>query len=93
MHYRRHPWLLDVATSRTVFGPNVLARYDAALAAVDRTGLAPQAVVGVVSLLDGFVRGAARAVVDADRATASTGQSDAEWWASDSPRPRETPLE
>ena len=83
--YRRHQWLLDVATARTVFGPNVLARYDASLATVDRTGLAPQDVVAVVSLIDGYVRGAARAVVDAELATKRTGKSEEDWWASRAP--------
>jgi AcrR family transcriptional regulator len=83
--YRRHPWLLDVATARTVFGPNVLARYDAALATVNRSGLPPHDIVAVVSLLDGYVRGAARAVVDAEQATARTGQSEEDWWTSRAP--------
>ena len=33
--FRAHPWLLQVATSRTIFGPNVLTRYEAALALLD----------------------------------------------------------
>jgi Tetracyclin repressor-like, C-terminal domain len=38
--FRAHPWLLEAATSRIVFGPHVLARYEAALALLDRLGLA-----------------------------------------------------
>jgi AcrR family transcriptional regulator len=78
--YRRHPWLLDISTVRTVFGPHVIARYEAALAMASTVGLAPRDVVAVVSLVDGYARGAARAVVDAERATAQTGLPEADWW-------------
>src|SRR5262249_813453 len=33
--YRRHPWLLQVATSRPVLGPNVIAKYDFELRALE----------------------------------------------------------
>ncbi|MEO3930079.1 TetR/AcrR family transcriptional regulator C-terminal domain-containing protein [Micromonosporaceae bacterium B7E4] len=36
--FRARPWLLQVATSRTVFGPHVITRYDAALALLDGCG-------------------------------------------------------
>ena len=68
-----------------MFGPNVLAHYDASLATVNGSGLSPHDVVAVVSLIDGYVRGAARAVVDADLATARTGQSEEDWWTSRAP--------
>ncbi len=83
--YRLHPWLLDIATARTVFGPNVLAHYETSLAAVNSSGLPPHDVVAVVSLIDGYVRGAARTVVDADLATARTGQSEEDWWTARAP--------
>ncbi len=78
--YRRYPWLLGVSASRTVFGPHVLARYEAALAVASHTGLPGADVAGVVSLLDTFARGAAQAVVEAEKASADTGASDDEWW-------------
>lgn len=78
--FRAHPWLLQVATSRTVFGPNVLARYDAALAVLDGHGLAATDVVGCVAATESYTRGAASAVVEAEQAPAITGHSDDEWW-------------
>ncbi|RJL31391.1 TetR/AcrR family transcriptional regulator [Bailinhaonella thermotolerans] len=78
--YRAHPWLLQVSTSRTVFGPNVLARYEATLALLDGHGLAPAHIVGCVAAVESYTRGAASAVVEAERAPDATGSSDEEWW-------------
>ncbi|WP_106400888.1 TetR/AcrR family transcriptional regulator [Actinocorallia populi] len=78
--YRAHPWLLQVSTSRTVFGPNVLAHYEAALALLDGHGLAAAGVVGCVAAVESYTRGAASAVVEAEQAPARTGSSDDEWW-------------
>lgn len=78
--YRAHPWLLQVATSRTVFGPHVVTRYDAALALLDGHGLPAPEVVRCVAAVESYTRGAASAVVEAERAPARTGRSDDEWW-------------
>lgn len=78
--YRAHPWLLQVATSRTVFGPHVIARHDAALALLDGAGLAGIEVTGCVAAVEAQTRGAAAAVVEAEQAPAATGRSDDEWW-------------
>ncbi|MDF5751633.1 TetR/AcrR family transcriptional regulator [Spongiactinospora sp. TRM90649] len=78
--FRAHPWLLQVATSRTVFGPRVIARYDAALALLDGHGLAAIDIAGCVAAVESYVRGAASAVVEAEQAPALTGSSDDEWW-------------
>ncbi|TMR98049.1 TetR/AcrR family transcriptional regulator [Nonomuraea basaltis] len=78
--YRAHPWLLQVATSRTVFGPNVIARYDAALGLLDGVGLAAIDVAGCVAAVESYTRGAASAVVEAELAPVQTGSSDDEWW-------------
>jgi hypothetical protein len=78
--YRSHPWLLQVATSRTVFGPHVITRYDAALALLDGHGLAAIDVTGCVAAVESYTRGAASAVVEAEQAPLQTGTSDDEWW-------------
>ena len=83
--YRAHPWLLQVATSRTVFGPHVLTRYDAALALLAGSGLAAIEVVGCVAAVESHTRGAAAAVVEAEQAPAATGSSDDEWWERHAP--------
>jgi AcrR family transcriptional regulator len=78
--YRAHPWLLGVATSRTVFGPHVVARYEAALALLDGHALPAVEVVRCVAAVESYTRGAASAVVEAEQAPGRTGHSDDEWW-------------
>jgi AcrR family transcriptional regulator len=75
-----HPWLLHISPSRPLLGPNITALYDAELAAVDGLGLADVTMDLVVSLLDDYVRGAARGAVEAAEAQARTGLSDQQWW-------------
>jgi AcrR family transcriptional regulator len=75
-----HTWLLHIAASRPLLGPNVTALYDAELAAVDGLGLTDIEMDLVVSLLDDYVRGAARGAAEAGEAQAGTGMSDQQWW-------------
>ena len=75
-----HPWLLHIAASRPLLGPNVTALYDAELAAVDGLGLTDIDLDLIVSLLDDYVRGAARGAAEAADAHARTGMSDQQWW-------------
>ena len=75
-----HPWLLHIAASRPLLGPNVTALYDAELAAVDGLGLTDIDMDLVVSLLDDYVCGAARGAAEAAEAQARTGMSDQQWW-------------
>jgi AcrR family transcriptional regulator len=75
-----HPWLLHIAASRPLLGPNVTALYDAELAAVDGLGLTDIDMDLIVSLLDDYVRGAARGAAEAADAQARTGMSDQQWW-------------
>jgi AcrR family transcriptional regulator len=75
-----HPWLLHIAASRPLLGPNVTALYDAELTAVDGLGLTDIDMDLVVSLLDDYVRGAARGAAEAAEAQARTGMSDQQWW-------------
>jgi AcrR family transcriptional regulator len=75
-----HPWLLQIAASRPLLGPSMTAFYDAELAAVDGLGLTGIDMDLIVSLLDDYVRGAARGAVEAAEAQARTGISDQQWW-------------
>lgn len=75
-----HSWLLHIATSRPLLGPNVTALYDAELAAVDGLGLTDVDMDLVVSLIDDYVRGAARGAAEKADAQARTGMSDQQWW-------------
>ncbi len=83
--FLRHPWMLNVATSRPPLGPNVIAKYDYELRAVSELGLTDVEMDSVVSLLAGFVSSAARGAVEAAQATARTGISDEQWWAASAP--------
>ena len=78
--HRRHPWLLQVAASRPVLGPNLTMKYDHGLTAIDGIGLSDLEMDAVYTLVESFVRGAAQFAVDAAQAEQSTGKSDLEWW-------------
>jgi AcrR family transcriptional regulator len=75
-----HPWLLQIAASRPLLGPNMTAFYDTELAAVDGLGLSDVDMDLTASLLDDYVRGAARGAVEAAEAQTRTGVSDQQWW-------------
>ncbi|MEN0136413.1 MAG: TetR/AcrR family transcriptional regulator [Rhodococcus sp. (in: high G+C Gram-positive bacteria)] len=80
-----HPWMLGVvALSRPVLGPGGMAKYERELRAVEGLGLPDLDMDSVVTLLDSFVAGAARAAVDAAALTAR-GEADSEWWQSVAP--------
>ncbi|NJP33974.1 TetR/AcrR family transcriptional regulator [Micromonospora thermarum] len=83
--YLRHPWLLQVATTRPPLGPHLIARYEQELRAVDGIGLTDLEMDAVVTLVDGFVHGAVRSAVEAAQAAASTGLTEQQWWAAHAP--------
>lgn len=83
--YRRHPWLLQVATGRPPLGPNVIARDERELAAIDGVGLNDVEMDSVITLVNGFVHEAARGAADASAVVAQTGLTDARWWAAMAP--------
>lgn len=78
--YLAHPWLLQIATSRPLLGPNLTAKYEYELRAVDGLGLTDIEMDLVVSLVDDYVHGAARTAVDAAQAESQTGMTDQQWW-------------
>lgn len=81
----RHPWLLQVATSRAVLGPNVAAKYDYELRAVDGIGLTDVEMDSVLTLVLGHVQGAARGAVEAAQVEQRTGLTDEQWWQAAAP--------
>jgi AcrR family transcriptional regulator len=83
--YLRHPWMLYVVTNRAVLGPNVIAKYDDELRALDGIGLTDLEMDAVLSLVLGFARGAARDAVEASRLERQTGMTDAQWWSIHAP--------
>lgn len=78
--YLAHPWLLQIAAGRPLPGPHLIAKYDYELRAVDGLGLGDVDMDLIVSFVNDYVRGAARAAVDTFRAEAETGLTDRQWW-------------
>jgi AcrR family transcriptional regulator len=83
--YRRHPWMLQIAVTRPVMGPNLIAKYDHELRTIEGIGLDDVEMDSVLSLVLGHVEGAARRAVDAAQATAQTGVTDEQWWHAHAP--------
>jgi AcrR family transcriptional regulator len=80
-----HPWMLNVAISRPTLGPNIMAKYEQDLWAIEGIGLTDLEMDSVITLIADFVHGAARGAVDASRAEAQTGMSDEQWWTTYAP--------
>jgi AcrR family transcriptional regulator len=83
--YQRHPWVLAVSGARALLGPNELDQFEAALRMVDGLGLSAREMIAVVSLVAGYVRGAAQRAADARYAEARTGISEDQWWTARAP--------
>lgn len=78
--HMRHPWLLQVATSRPLLGPNLTAKYDYELRAIAHLGLTDIEMDLLVSFINDYVHGAVRRAVDAAQAPTRTGLTDQQWW-------------
>ncbi|MFC7327998.1 TetR/AcrR family transcriptional regulator [Marinactinospora rubrisoli] len=83
--YHRHPWVLQVATSHPGFGPNDVARTESALSALTGVGLTDREVVALLNAVDGYVRGVARASIEAAQVERRTGVADERWLAERAP--------
>ena len=68
-----------------MIGPNLLAKYDFELSALDGIGLADTEIDTLLSSVLAYVNGAGHAVVDAQQAAAHTGQTDDQWWDAQAP--------
>lgn len=74
----RHPWLVDVDTTRPPLGPGVITKYDAELRPLVDTGLTDVEIDQVLSLVLAHVWSSARQTGAAERAESQGG--DEEWW-------------
>jgi AcrR family transcriptional regulator len=83
--YTEHMWLPWVDQSRPVLGPNSMASFELALAALDDAGLTDQERVAVISMIDSFVQGLARMVNASVLAERRTGVTDQEFWQAQAP--------
>lgn len=82
---QRHPWILQVGTHRPPLGPNILARVESTLCAIDGLGLSETEMDQLTSLVSDYVRGAVRAALDAREIEQATGMTDEQWWAMNTP--------
>ncbi|MGP3979180.1 TetR/AcrR family transcriptional regulator [Streptomyces sp. 8N114] len=83
--YTAHTWLLQINQARPVLGPNSMADFDFALAALDGLPLSGQEKVNVFVALDNLVLGSARSHVLHQQAAQQTGVSDEEFWRTQEP--------
>ncbi|WP_031469650.1 TetR/AcrR family transcriptional regulator [Sciscionella sediminilitoris] len=83
--YQRHPWLRHIASPRGGLGPNVIAKYEHELRAVDGIGLSDMEMDLVIGQIGWHVHSAAREHLDAAELEAHSGVSDMEWWSTAGP--------
>jgi AcrR family transcriptional regulator len=83
--FHRHPWILQVATYRPPLGPNLIAKYEYELSTLEGIGLSDVEMDSVLTLVLGYVAGAARGSVEAAQAEQQTGVSDEQWWEATGP--------
>lgn len=83
--YTQNPWLLQVNQVRPVLGPNSMAGFEFALAALDDVPLTGQEKVRMLTTLDAYMVGAARTHVLQQQAAAQTGLSDEDFWTAQVP--------
>ncbi|KJK43860.1 TetR family transcriptional regulator [Lentzea aerocolonigenes] len=83
--YRKHPWLLQVAPSRTVLGPQVAAKYDFELRGLEGIGLTDVEMDSVLNLVLGHVQTSARGLTAAALTEQETGLTDQQWWDAAAP--------
>ncbi|NMO13263.1 TetR/AcrR family transcriptional regulator [Pyxidicoccus fallax] len=79
--YLAHPWVIQLATHRTVLGPNTFRSADVALSAVEGLGLTDLEMDRVLNLVLDYVHGAVRNAAREKRVKELTGMTDAEWWS------------
>ncbi len=89
--YHRHPWLLQVTTSRLPLGPRTFAKHERELSAVDAIGLTDLEMDAVVAMVNGFVQGMARGSVESASLVRRSGMTDLEWWTASAPVLAEIP--
>lgn len=81
--YQRHPWLLDVSSSRPVLGPHTTHKYEAELRPLDGLGLSDVEMDSVLTLVLTHVQVTARALANASRMRPAPPES--AWWTAATP--------
>jgi AcrR family transcriptional regulator len=83
--YHRHPWLLQVESSRPWIGPNSSERYEWQLTAIEGAGFGDIVMDQIVTMIAAFTAGSAQFSVTVKRTVEQSGISDADWWAVNAP--------
>ena len=78
--YHEHPWVLLITQRHPLMGPNEARAFESLLGVLSSLGLNESEMVGVITLVDGYVRGVARYGVDAMEAERRTGITTMQWW-------------
>ena len=78
---QHHPWLLQVGVHRPPLGPNIQAKIETTLQALDGHGLTEFEMTHFAALILNYVRGSARAALDAKDVERESGITDEQWWA------------
>jgi AcrR family transcriptional regulator len=81
----RHPWILNVSLSRPPLGPNLLAKYERELRAIEPLPLTDVQKDSVLALMIDIAHSAARAELQRTAGERESGISDSEWWAASEP--------
>ncbi len=80
-----HPWLIGAQSHRPMIGPNISARYEWQLTALEGCGLDDIAIDHTISLVTAHATASAQADLDAERLAQTSGISDAQWWEVNGP--------
>lgn len=83
--FHRHPWLLQVQKARRWIGPNISARYEWQLAAIEADGLDDLEMDHTIAVLTGFAESSARTSIEAARASTESMMPDQQWWEINAP--------
>jgi AcrR family transcriptional regulator len=83
--YHKHPWMLQLATGRSILGPHAALKYEAELRPLDQLGLSDVEMDAVLTLILTHVEGTARAQAIRDRTQQDTGMTEEEWWVAHAP--------
>ena len=83
--YTSHPWLLQVNWARPLLGPSSLTGLELLLQGLRETELSDQERMMAIVAVESYVTGAARRYMHVKVADESTGISEQEFWAAQTP--------
>ncbi|MEP6650315.1 MAG: TetR/AcrR family transcriptional regulator [Lapillicoccus sp.] len=82
--YLRHPWVHQISTARPVLGPGSYVSMERPAEIFASTGLGGADVLKIVGTVSGFVVGMTRQISELREATRNAGQTETQWWTTQS---------